>query len=68
MRTLTTEQREELVNRLVDNVLDSIANSKDYVKVIIRDGFKGLTCYTNEELLQQYAEIFDEDFLEKSQA
>jgi hypothetical protein len=58
--------REELISALIDDMMDTISNSSGwYLSSICADGFKGFNNYTDEELAQEYAELFENNNLEQ---
>jgi hypothetical protein len=62
--TLTLEQREALIDILIDDYLQSAADcGAAFVERIFLEGFRGFANYTNEELLSAYRDAFDEDWV-----
>ena len=51
--------RDEMISALIDDMIDTATNSRWYLASICNDGFKGFHNYTDEELAQEYAEIFE---------
>jgi len=61
-----TLKNEQVIEELTKNHIDSItANSCEddtwYLDQILRYGFKGFNNFSNEELEQEYSEIFNEE-------
>ena len=58
-------KRQDVINRLVDNDINTIIHSHNvgddsYVASIFEYGMKGYANFTDEELVIEYREIFDE--------
>jgi len=59
--------REVVIDKLSDNYLDNFIqgmneNDNSYLYYVIRnEGFKPFDKYTNEELIREYKEIFEEN-------
>jgi hypothetical protein len=53
--------RDEIISALVVDMMNTITASSDgwYLASICENGFIGFTNYTDEELAQEYAEVFD---------
>ena len=52
--------REEIISALIDDMMDTIANSSGwYLSSICAEGFIGFNNYTDEELRQEYAELIE---------
>lgn len=63
MKTLV---REEVIEELTNNTVNTINNCIEqedlyYVHQLLRNGHKGFATYSNEELSEEYAEIFGEE-------
>lgn len=58
-------KRQEIIDRLVDNDINTIISEHErgddsYVAHIFEYGMKGYTNFTDQELVIEYKEIFDE--------
>lgn len=58
-------KRQEIIDRLVDNDINTIISEHErgdnsYVASIFEYGMKGYANFTDEELVIEYKEIFDE--------
>ena len=52
--------REEKISALIDDMMNTIREGDGwYLSSICADGFVGFQNYTDEELAQEYAEIFE---------
>jgi hypothetical protein len=60
---MTPEQRKELITKLCSDWIFSVREDSRFIWDIARLGHKGFENYTDEELLADHREAFDEDFL-----
>ena len=58
---LTDAQRGRVLDRLIEDFIDSVVASKTYVYDIAKTGFKGYWNYTDTELVREYRDTFDDD-------
>jgi hypothetical protein len=62
MKTVKTMNRESVINELVDNEMDTLL-SKDgraCLESTVRDGVIGFNNLSNDDLIQEYEYLFDE--------
>ena len=52
--------RNKMISALTDNMVDSLRSDHYYCASIVRSGFVGFYDYTNQELVDAYSQIFDE--------
>ena len=50
--------RQELIDALTDDAIDTALNFEEYLESIFKEGFKGFVNYSNEELVRAYQERF----------
>lgn len=62
-RTLTQEQREELIELLMDDALDDLAQSDAYATAVLEFGNIGFRQMSDTRLLKIHSDRWDEDFL-----
>jgi hypothetical protein len=57
--------RDEMINALIVDMMNTIREGDDgwYLSSICENGFIGFINYTDEELAQEYAEIFENNQL-----
>lgn len=53
--------RSATIERLVDDMLDSLAQSNEYLMSVVMDGHVGYANMSNRALAREYREQFDED-------
>jgi hypothetical protein len=53
--------RNEMIQALTDNMVDSLRSDYRYCQDIVMSGFTGYSNYTNEELEQEYNEYIDDE-------
>jgi hypothetical protein len=51
--------REQLIEALIDDMMNTMSNSGWYASSICADGFKGFNNYIDEELLNEYNELME---------
>lgn len=59
---MNNETREKLINKLSKNMYDAICGDYSYAFNVIKDGFEGYNNLSDEQLLAEFQEIFDEEF------
>lgn len=57
---LTSAQRESVIDRLVEDMLDSIVNNEEYAKSVCLDGSQGYALVDNDALVAEFAQQFGE--------
>ena len=58
--------REEIISALVVDMMNTISEGNGwYLSSICENGFIGFANYTDEELAQEYAELFENNNLEQ---
>lgn len=64
MTDLTTDQRNELINKLVEDYSESARNDAGFAAHIFRKGCQGFENMRDEELLEAHHDAFDSDFMD----
>jgi hypothetical protein len=65
MSKLTNEQREQLRNKLVDDLVNSADGDRSFLVGVFSEGTVGISHMSDEELLKAHEDAFDCDFLEQ---
>ncbi|MDQ1090653.1 hypothetical protein QE400_000066 [Xanthomonas sacchari] len=60
--SLTEDERNELISKLAEDILQSARNDRKFLENIILDGFEGFSTRSDEDLLRCHVDAFDEDF------
>lgn len=66
---LTYEQRNKLIELLVEDMANSVASDSSFayrfVEDVMKEGYKSIREYDDEQLLSWYYDSFERDFLEE---
>ena len=63
---MNTETREKLINKLSQNMYNAICDGYSYAFNVIKYGFEGYNNLSDEQLLAEFQEIFEEEFNEET--
>lgn len=59
---MTPAQRETIVNKLVADLVEGADRMSTFLWDVLKDGHKGISNYTDEELLEAHRAAFDAEF------
>ena len=63
---MTPEQREALINKLIEDVVESASSDSDYacsfIEEAMRSGYPALSEKSDADLLQWHRDAFDEEY------